>query len=46
MNVHFKKLTIIPEFRIDNASENIFLTNAQSATGSAGSFLVAAVYKF
>ncbi len=46
MNVRFKKLTIIPEFRIDNASENIFLTNAQSATGSAGSFLVAAVYKF
>jgi hypothetical protein len=46
MNVRFKKLTIIPEFRFDNASENIFLTNTQSATGSAGSFLVAAVYKF
>jgi hypothetical protein len=46
MNVHFKKLTIIPEIRIENASDKIFLTNVQAASGNAGSFLVAAVYKF
>jgi hypothetical protein len=46
MNIHLNKLTIIPEVRIDNARDKIFLTNAQAASGSAGSFLVAAVYKF
>jgi hypothetical protein len=46
MNLHFNKFTIIPELRLDNASDKVFLTNAQAATGSAGSFLIAAVYKF
>ncbi len=45
-NIHFNKLTIIPELRFDNASDKVFLTNAQVATGSAGNFLIAAVYKF
>jgi hypothetical protein len=46
VNLHFNKFTIIPELRFDNASDKVFLTNAQAATGTAGSFLVAAVYKF
>jgi len=39
-------LTIIPEFRLDNASEEIFIKSGGAATKSAGSFLVAAIYKF
>ncbi len=46
MNIRLNKLTIIPELRIENASDKIFLTNVQAASGNAGSFLVAAVYKF
>lgn len=46
MNIHLNKFTIIPELRLDNAKDKVFLTNAQAATGSAGSFLIAAVYKF
>ena len=45
-NLKFNKFTIIPEFRFDDASNRPFLTKAQAATGTAGSFLIAAVYKF
>ena len=45
-NIHFNKLTIIPELRLDNAGDKVFMNNAQAATGSAGNFLIAAVYKF
>lgn len=46
VNLHFNKFTIIPELRFDNAADQVFLTKAQAATGSAGNFLIAAVYKF
>jgi hypothetical protein len=46
VNIHFNKFTIIPELRFDNAADQIFLTKAQAATGTAGNFLIAAVYKF
>jgi len=39
-------LTIIPEIRYDNSSENIFSKSDASATKSTVSALVAAVYKF
>ncbi len=37
---------IIPEFRIDNASEKIFTDKDGTATKSAGNFLLAVVYSF
>lgn len=37
---------IIPEFRLDNASENIFTDEDGAGKKSAGSFLLAAVYSF
>lgn len=46
MNYKFKKLTIIPEFRLDNAKDNIFTNSSNKATGSNASFILAAVYKF
>jgi len=46
MNYKFKKLTIIPEFRWDNAKDNIFTNSSSKATGSNTSFVLAAVYKF
>ncbi len=45
-NLKFNKFTIIPEIRFDDATNSPFLTKAQAATGTAGSFLIAAVYKF
>ena len=45
-NLKFNKFTIIPEIRFDDATNQPFLTKAQAATGTAGSFLIAAVYKF
>lgn len=45
-NLKFNKFTIIPEIRFDDATNTPFLTKAQAATGTAGSFLIAAVYKF
>jgi hypothetical protein len=39
-------LTIIPEIRLDNSDNKIFLDGSGSATSSAGNVLVAAVYKF
>lgn len=40
------KLTIIPEFRIDNASENAFEKHDGSPTKSTATFLLAGVYSF
>ena len=45
-NIHLGKFTLIPEVRIDDAKNKIFLTSANAATGNAGSFLLAAIYKF
>lgn len=39
-------LAIIPEFRIDSAKDAIFTKNDGSATKSASTFLIAAVYSF
>lgn len=46
-NIHIGgNLTIIPEFRLDNAKDNIFLTSDGKGTKSDGSFILAATYKF
>jgi hypothetical protein len=45
-NFHIDNLTIIPEIRLDNAKDNIFLNSSNAATKGAGNFLLAAVYKF
>jgi len=46
-NIHINgNLTIIPEFRLDNAKDNIFLTSPGAGTKSDGSFILAATYKF
>lgn len=45
-NIHLGKFTLIPEIRVDDAKNKIFLTAANAASGNAGSFLLAAIYKF
>jgi len=45
-NIHLDNLTIIPEFRIDNAKDKVFFDKSGLPTGGSGSFLIAAVYKF
>ena len=46
VNFHLNKLTIIPELRLDNAADKVFVNGTNVASMGAGSFLVAAVYKF
>lgn len=46
LNFKVDNLTIIPEFRIDNASEEIFTKKDGAATKTAANVLVAAVYSF
>lgn len=48
LSANFKvdNLTIIPEIRLDNAKDNIFLKNDGTATKSTASFILAATYKF
>jgi hypothetical protein len=46
VNFHLNKLTIIPELRLDNAADKVFVNGSNIASMGAGSFLVAAVYKF
>lgn len=48
LSANFKSggFTVIPEFRIDNASENIFVDKTGGSKKSAASFLIAAVYSF
>jgi len=45
-NFKINGLTIIPEFRMENSSEAIFLKSDNTTTKTSGNFLVAAVYKF
>jgi hypothetical protein len=45
-NVHFNKLTIIPEIRFDNAKDKVFLNKNNNLNPYAGNFIIAAVYKF
>ena len=45
-NIHFSKLTLIPEIRFDNAKDKIFFNNNNNLNQYAGNFLIAAVYKF
>ena len=46
MNIHLNKLTIIPELRLENASDKVFINGTNVASTGAGNFLLAAVYKF
>ena len=43
--IHLSNLTLIPELRLDNAKNTIFV-NKDGATKSATSFILAATYKF
>lgn len=45
-NFRVNNLTIIPEFRLDNASEEIFLKEDGTGTKSSGAFILAAHYHF
>ena len=45
-NIHFSKLTLIPEIRFDNAKDKIFFNNNNNLNQYASNFLIAAVYKF
>lgn len=45
-NLKAGPLTIIPEFRLDNSENEIFVKNEGEGTKSAATVLVAAVYKF
>ncbi len=45
-NFRMDNLTIIPEFRLDNAGNSVFYKNAAETTKSTGSFLLAATYHF
>ncbi len=45
-NIHFAKLTLIPEIRFDNAKDKIFFNSNSNLNQYAGNFLIAAVYKF
>ena len=45
-NIHLDNLTIIPELRLDNAKDQIFMNSSNAATSGAGNILIAAVYKF
>jgi hypothetical protein len=46
INVHIKKLTIIPELRLDDAADKVFANATGVTSTGAGNFLIAAVYKF
>ncbi len=45
-NFKVENLTIIPEIRLDNAKDNLFLKNDGTGTKSTASFILAATYKF
>ena len=45
-NIHFAKLTIIPEIRFDNAKDKIFINTNNHLNPFTGNFIIAAVYKF
>lgn len=45
-NFKIDNLTIIPEFRLDNAGNNVFYKSVSETTKSTSSFLLAATYHF
>ena len=45
-NFKIDNLTIIPEFRLDHAGNEVFYKNANEVTKSTGSFILAATYHF
>ncbi|MBS1598513.1 MAG: porin [Bacteroidetes bacterium] len=45
-NFKVDNLTIIPEFRLDNAGNSVFYKNETETTKSTGSFILAATYHF
>jgi hypothetical protein len=45
-NIHIDNLTIIPEFRLDNSKEAIFIKNPNEGVKSTGTFLLAATWHF
>lgn len=45
-NVKAGPLTVIPEFRLDNNSEKVFMNSSGGPTKNAAQFLIAAVYAF
>lgn len=45
-NIHLDNLTLIPEIRLDNASNNIFSKSTGAGSKNDASFIIAAVYKF
>jgi hypothetical protein len=46
VNFHFNKFTIIPELRLDNANDKVFVNGTNVKSTGSGNFLIAAVYKF
>lgn len=44
-NLHFYKWTIIPEIRLDNSNNKIFINSNNNLNQYAGNFIIAAVYK-
>ena len=46
VNFHLNKLTIIPELRLDNAADKVFVNGTNVSSTGSGNFLIAAVYKF
>lgn len=45
-NIHIDNLTIIPEIRLDNAGNSLFLKNTGAGTKNDATFILATVYKF
>jgi hypothetical protein len=45
-NFKIDNLTVIPEFRLDNAGNSVFYKNETETTKSTGSFILAATYHF
>lgn len=45
-NIKIDNLTIIPELRLDNANQNIFVNSSGAGTKSTVSSLIAAIYRF
>ena len=45
-NFKIDNLTIVPEFRLDNAGNSVFYKNETDTTKSTGSFILAATYHF
>ena len=45
-NIRIDNLTIIPEFRLDNAKDPIFKNNSDETKKSTGTFILAATYHF